>query len=1273
MADRYWVGGSGTWNATATANWSTSSGGAGGASAPTSVDSVFFNANSNIGTGAFTVTVTAATCLNFTASGLDGLMTIESAATNTPLDVYGSLTIPATNFVWSPSLGITLTFRGTASNTIVTNGVTLNTTNIILDAVGGELTLGSAITVNSTRFINVINGSFSTSASNYSISAGQILSNQSTVRSILLNASAVSLTGATVVNFTTATNLTFNAGTSTITCSGTSAIFTGGAQTFHNVIFSNAAGGTTTINGENTFNNLTQASRSNTGSKTVIFTSNQTINGTLTLGAANTSIRRIFVFSTTSSGTGVGTPITLTTANIATLSDVDFRDITAAGAAGTWSGTRLGNGGGNTNITFDVGVNKYWNLAAGGSWQSTAWALTSGGAVAANNFPLAQDTVIFDDIGLTAGSSITLDNSWWVGTIDASTRTTAFTLAFGTQTPYIFGSVNLPSVAAVTGTGTWYFGASNSIQTITTNGVSFSVPLNFNGSPNNIVRLLDNTTVANAVSLQQGTLDLNNNTLSLSGQFSSTNTVFRTLAFGESGKIVLTGTSQSVFTTAIATNLTVTGTNPLIQLTTAATTGSRGVTMGAAGEANAISVDVMAGSDSVAFGTTNGSYKNINFTGFTGNYGASNSILVFGDWNFGGVTSVTGLAGVTFASTSGTKTITSNGVTYPGNVAVSGLGGTFVLQDALTLDPTRTLTFTSGTLDLNGYTVTAGLFSSSNSNVRELAFGTSKIVLTATTGTVLSMSTATNFTYTGTSRIEITASGTGRTLVPPAIGAVESNVLNIYVTTGSDTILISGAARVLNFDLTGFTGTLSTASSVRFFGDLVFSSGMTVGTLASTFVFAKTSGTQNITSAGKTIDANITVDAPGATIQLQDALTSGSTRTFTLDNGTVDLNGYDLTIGIFSSSISTTRTLDFGSAKMVVTGTDTTVYNTGTATGLTLTGTRTVEFIGAGIAGETRSINGGQTTVGGSAANAANIYIKAGADIITLGTANRVYKTLDFTGFSGTTFGSTAPQIYGDLVLSPTMTVAGGTNAWGFLATTAQSITTNGVTITNPIIFDGVGGTWTMQDALTLSSTRALIITNGSLTSNGYAVTAGSFSSNNSNARAFDFSGSTVTIVGTGTSWDITDSTNMTLDASNSSLVFASNTAAIDFQGGGKIYNNITYSGNQDFTVYGNNTFNTILDATKLNFESGSTQSLYSLNLTNCTLNSTVSGVQFNLYNMTGKDIKVTSCTIKDSAAAPVGYWYAPISSGNVNAGNNTGWDFGKAELMSEFMNFLVS
>ena len=46
MANRYWVGGSATWNATVGTKWATTSGGAGGASVPTSADDVFLDAAS---------------------------------------------------------------------------------------------------------------------------------------------------------------------------------------------------------------------------------------------------------------------------------------------------------------------------------------------------------------------------------------------------------------------------------------------------------------------------------------------------------------------------------------------------------------------------------------------------------------------------------------------------------------------------------------------------------------------------------------------------------------------------------------------------------------------------------------------------------------------------------------------------------------------------------------------------------------------------------------------------------------------------------------------------------------------------------------------------------------------------------------------------------------------------------------------------------------------------------------------------------------------------
>lgn len=57
MADRYWVGGNGSWTSSNTTNWSTISGGAGGATVPGENDVAWFDANSFFGNTSITVTI----------------------------------------------------------------------------------------------------------------------------------------------------------------------------------------------------------------------------------------------------------------------------------------------------------------------------------------------------------------------------------------------------------------------------------------------------------------------------------------------------------------------------------------------------------------------------------------------------------------------------------------------------------------------------------------------------------------------------------------------------------------------------------------------------------------------------------------------------------------------------------------------------------------------------------------------------------------------------------------------------------------------------------------------------------------------------------------------------------------------------------------------------------------------------------------------------------------------------------------------------------------
>lgn len=93
MAARYWVGGSGFWQAGNTANWSATSGGAGGASVPTSADTANFNANSGGGT---VYVIGDMPCLYFNTTGFTGAINCNTY--NGYISHYnGSCTIGATN------------------------------------------------------------------------------------------------------------------------------------------------------------------------------------------------------------------------------------------------------------------------------------------------------------------------------------------------------------------------------------------------------------------------------------------------------------------------------------------------------------------------------------------------------------------------------------------------------------------------------------------------------------------------------------------------------------------------------------------------------------------------------------------------------------------------------------------------------------------------------------------------------------------------------------------------------------------------------------------------------------------------------------------------------------------------------------------------------------------------------------------------------------------------------------------------------------------------
>lgn len=514
MADRYWVGGTASWDGTAGTKWATTSGGTGGASVPTTADDVFFT---NLSTGTVTVAAGNTGAKSINCTGFTGTLTGAPAIT-----VAGSITLSA---------GMTYTVTGTVTitgtSTLITAGKTFGT--LTIDGVGIVVTLGDALNAGNSN-ITVTRGTFDTSVNNYSVTAGRILSTNTNVRTINFNASTISVTQGTPIDFTTPTNLTFNAGTSQLNVTTTAVTFAGGNQTFYNVSFTDIfSGGVKSITGTNIFNNLTFAATV-IGISPIDLSANQTINGTLTVNSS-TSNRRGFFRSSV-----LGTPRTITAAAIVA-NNCDFRDITIAGAASPISPTYGGNCGGNTNIIFPASKTVY-RVGNNTTWVGSAsWATSPGGTGNDNNYPLPQDTAIINND--TTGSSVSLENFVNIGSINLSARTTSYTLnhnAFvGTN---IYGDYILGSGVTVSGTNPVIFTGSNN-QTITTAGKTITFPISITKSSGS-VDLGDALLSTGTLTLGSGTIDAKTYNLTCT-TFTATGSDTRAITMG-SGLWTLTGT-----------------------------------------------------------------------------------------------------------------------------------------------------------------------------------------------------------------------------------------------------------------------------------------------------------------------------------------------------------------------------------------------------------------------------------------------------------------------------------------------------------------------------------------------------------------------------------------------------------------------------------------------------------------------------------------------------------------------------------------------------------
>lgn len=646
--------------------------------------------------------------------------------------------------------------------------------------------------------------------------------------------------------------------------------------------------------------------------------------------------------------------------------------------------------------------------------------------------------------------------------------------------------------------------------------------------------------------------------------------------------------------------------------------------------------------------------RSINCTGFTGELAGSAAITVSGS-----VTLVAGMA-YTYTGTmtiNATSTLTSGGKTH-GNITLNS-SGTLTLGDACTLGTTRNFALNAGTLNLNGFTLSTGVFITTTSNTRAITFGSANIALTSTAAAsnILIIQFGTNFSWTGTGGFTRNQASTANVDVFGGGGGTVSNAVNLTVNAGSSTLTFTTAGWFKNLIFTGSTCTVT--GSVNMAGNLTLASGGTYTSVVPTF---RASGI--ITSAGRTL-GNTTINGSGIAVTLAGPTTVGTTNTTTLTAGTLNLAGFTLSTGIFSSSGTTTREISFGAGNIALTSTTaaTTVLSMATATNFTFTGT----------GGFTRNMAATATvvfgTTGGTASNAPNLTVNAGSSLLTI-TTNSWFKNLDFTG-------STSAVTASSLNIAGNLTLASGGTYTGITPTFRSSgtITSTGKTL-GTVTINASGATVTLVDAITSSGALNLIAGTFANPSN-HGVTARNFVSNSGNTRSLNMGASTWTITGgdSNASW-VVGAANLTFSAGTSTINLTY-VGTKEFFGDSRTYYNVNVGGTGDFYIYGTNTFNNITNSvqpTAVIFESGTTTTVSNFGLSGTagnliTISSEAAGFQFTLSKASGT-INAQYLSIQDSIATGGATWNALTSNGNVDAGNNTGWIFGSAATGNMFLMF---
>jgi hypothetical protein len=796
-----------------------------------------------------------------------------------------------------------------------------------------------------------------------------------------------------------------------------------------------------------------------------------------------------------------------------------------------------------------------------------------------------------DTLDLLGGFNNVNFTGWTQGSLATSART-------------IYGNLTTSANATALGSGVSLTTmAGNGTQLITTNGRVIGFPIAVgNGTSNGTVRLADAYTsgsnIGNPPQLVSGTLDLNNFVFT-ANSFTSNGSNIRTLAFGSSGQLVLSGNSNTMADFTTMTNFVYTGT-PYINSTYTGSTGTRTFIFGSSGGANPTNIfDVSrtganglilgTGTDSVAL---TGSFGDVNLSGLTQTL-TNTTRTIFGNFTVP-ATGGTLTSGASTTNLAAPFIPVANGYSayyvLNNNLFVSGLpfptNGPFTVECwvnifamSATFSWAVSQTTNSQTFGLGVTTSGTKLkcaFAHPNLNIQSVAL----LDYNTWHHIAVSRDSANTFRMFVNGNLDTTSNSFTAAIIPQAncrIGGGFAGITEMYQGYITNVRVNNTAVYTASFTpptspLTSISGTTLLAVQNTQFVDngpsnLTISAGATI---AQNSPFAGgVSTTKTIVTNGRSLDFPINigsfVSAPGIN-QLSGALTLGTAnQSISLTTGTLDLNNFTLTAYNFGSSTTANRTLDFKSSGQIVLtaggagGGGVTVINMPTASEFRLAGNPQVRCTyNAGFNLRTFSLG---NTAGFTIANVANSdnmfnFNFNGSNGIILSTSTDAlviqgqFRDFDLRNTTNS-INNAVRTVYGNFYTSAT----GGTIQAGASAQTMAGYSGNFIIDTAnrlvdfPLTING-NGNFSFSNSYNMGG-RTATLTAGNVTLNNVSLFCAAFVTNGNSIRSLNFTGTTGAI-------------NL---SANGATIWNSNNGA-NFSMSGNIIINSTYASNLGTRVF---------------------------------------------------------------------------------------------------------